>query len=386
MQKITFILIFLSFQLNAQIKVFDNFENGNVEVIKIVDSTNTIYFRPSLKNNQNTTRCWYNFGITGYKQKDSLKLMVINEYIKSANFPVYRYSSSDWHHTPAQSIDDTTKMIKIFTNADSLYIAAGYPYTYSDMINYVGKISKSEYVDTQTFFVSQMGLRIPLITIYNKNFKQHNCVWIIGRQHAFESTLNYTLEGFINYFLDTNLKSKEFLKNNKIFIVPMIDVDNVFIGASGRMQKPVDYNRDWKEKPHWQIIKKLQNTIDSTTHKHNYTVFLDFHSTYPGTQSPTFAIFNDYDKKNKLNKNIKRFNKIFSDVAGYRLTEISSSQISYYADIYNSNKFSKFKKKNKFATTIETDWYYNHDNNELTKENLQKVGGNIAQALCLFVK
>ena len=43
-------------------------------------------------------------------------------------------------------------------------------------------------------------------------------IWIIGRQHAFESTLNYVLEGMVDYFT-----SNEKLTDNELKVLSELD-------------------------------------------------------------------------------------------------------------------------------------------------------------------
>lgn len=386
MLKITFIFLLLTFELQAQINVFSNFENGNVALISKNDTINTLVFQPALQTDSNTTRCWYYFGLTGFDKQKTVTMYCQNEYVKSANYPVFSYDNENWTHIGAKFYDDTTKVIRYnFTN-DTVYFAAGYPYTYTKLIGFVNEIAKKKCVDTSTLCYSEEQRRVPILTIFNHAKTQKQMIWIICRQHAFETTANFVLEGFINFLTSQENSAVKLRDKVKVFVVPMVDVDNVYKGASGRMQKPVDFNRDWSLNPHWNAIKALETAIENSSKSYEYLLFLDFHSTYPGTYKPTFSIFNEYERSDIRFKNIGKLINIFSKYSGYSIMQIRGDCDCFYADVFNNGYVNKQIKTKKISTTIECDWFYNYDNNELTIERQRQIGENLAKAVCEFAK
>lgn len=388
MKKYLIFLIFIwQLTLNAQINVFSDFENGNVELISTNDSLNHVFIRPSLETDSNTTRCWFNFGLTGFDTSKtcSVEIEYVHRVMAPQN-PVYSFDMKTWFRistsfTENKSVQFTTK----FTD-DTVFIATGYPYTYSKMIEFVDSIAQNKYVDTSTLVVSEGGLNVPLLIIGDKNAKHKDVVWITGRQHAFETTMNYTMEGFIRFLISDEKKAKIMRKRTLVYIVPMVDVDNVFVGASGRMQKPVDFNRDWSLTPYWKAIKKIQELIIQTNDMYNYSVFLDFHSTYPGAGRPIFGLFNEYTQSQAEYHRLKRFFSIFEKNAGYSLTEIKGAIDKMYADAYSSGLRDPNIKVSGFSSTVECDWNDNHNGKALTQNELRRVGELIAEALCDYLK
>lgn len=385
-KNLVFLILIISINLNAQISVFDSYENGNVELVSVSQKENSIFVKPALKTDSNTTRCWFNFGLTGY---DTSKTTTINisytSYVVIPQYPVYSYDYKNWHRIKMEYVDAGVKKIRAKFSEDTVYIAAGYPYDYTKMINYVSDISNNYLVDTFTLTTSPEGLRIPYFVISNKSYEATDVVWIIARQHAFETTLNYSLEGFINYLISDKRKPKRLLKNTIIYIVPMVDVDNVFVGASGRMQKPVDYNRDWSNNPYWNTVRIIQEKIIETIEGKNYRIFLDFHSTYPGASNPIFGIFNEYKEDDYGFANVKKFLSIFKHNAGYSLNEIKGDMEKDYADAFNNGIKNPMIKVSDFATTVECDWNINHNGKQLTQYELRNVGALMAETLCDYL-
>jgi len=311
----------------SQISVFSNFENGNVEIISVNDTNNSIIFRSSLVTDSNTTRCWFYFGITGFDTTAILKFEEqYDNYFTAPNYPVYSFDNKNWKRLLVDSMKNSKKYFSGIFNTDTLWFATGYPYKYSKMINYVDSISSNSLVDTFTLTYSEAGLRVPYLEIKNPNSNIKNMIWIIGRQHAFETTMDYVIEGMMEYFLSDEKFAVKFRKKNVIYLVPMMDVDNVFIGASGRMQTPVDFNRDWSISPHWKAVNAVQEKIEEKNKLYKYRVFLDVHSTYPGTTRPLFGMYNEYSINQKGSKNLKKYLKIFKRNSNFYLYEIKGSQ------------------------------------------------------------
>ncbi len=380
-------ILLLSFSLSAQIKVFDNFENGNVELVNTNDSANLLEIIPALKTDLNTTRCWFNFGVTGFDTTKDLSVYIrYTNLIIAPQYPVFSYDKLNWKRVKTTQTKTKSVTFSAKFNSDTVYFATGYPYIYTQLISYVDSIASNKFVDTLTLEISEGGLKIPMIVIRDTNSKPTDMVWITGRQHAFETTLNYSMEGFVNYLISDAKKARKLRKNTVIYIVPMVDVDNVFIGASGRMQKPVDFNRDWSTKPYWKAIKRIQELMAETIKKYNYRIYLDFHSTYPGASYPVYGIFNEYSQNQPEFHNIKHFFSIFKKNAGYSLDEINGNMDKFYADAYSAGLRDSLIKVTEFSSTVECDWNNNYNGKPLDKSELRVVGALIAETLCDYLK
>jgi hypothetical protein len=384
MKQILFLIFLTNFlSLSAQIKIISNFQNANVEIIKIDNSDNKIIFKPSLKTKLNTTRCWFYFGITNYDTTKELILEDIYQIVYAAPTKlVYSYNKKDWHRLRQKKITDSSKIYSAHFKKDTLWVATGYPYTYSDIIHLSDSLANNKNIDTSTLTYSEAGRRIPLLTIGNKNNKQ--IIWIIGRQHAFEASLNFFIEGMIKFFSSNDLIAQKYRKKITTYIVPMMDVDNVFIGASGRMQLPVDFNRDWISKPHWKAIEAVEKNIAKTSRHKKFCIFLDIHSTYPGTTQSMFGIFNEYRPTERKFYKLKNFLKIFKNTSGYKINEIYGSTNEHFADEYfiKKNKYKNIAKE--FSSTVECDWNLNNNGKELTENELKKSGYLFAKSIALY--
>ena len=372
----------------AQIKIDADFENGNVEILEINDSLQKIFFQPALINSNNTTRCWFYFKVRDIdtSQKTVLTVKTTQVYI-APDYPVYSYDNKKWNRLKTDSIVGNYKYYSHKFSSDSFWFATGYPYTYSRMLNMVEKLSIFNFVDTSTLCNSEAGLRVPLVSISEDTSKADYMMWIIARQHAFESVANYFLEGMIDFLSDTISDAVYFRRKIRTFVVPMMDVDNVWRGASGRMQKPVDFNRDWTDTSYWNAVKTVKSKIFFYSKKYEYLVFVDVHGTYPGGQKPLTGIFNIYKRTQPQYFNINLFLWDYKKISNNFLRQIKSFSKKNFADLYNSGQNGSSVEADFFSTTVECDWNYkNSDNSIIDTNNLRQRGYDFMRALSVSLK
>ena len=62
----------------------------------------------------------------------------------------------------------------------------------------------------------------------------------------------------MEWLVSDDPRAETLRKAAKIYVVPIMDIDNVAIGAGGKDQKPHDHNRDWSDQPHWHSVAAAQ--------------------------------------------------------------------------------------------------------------------------------
>jgi len=387
---LTIVLLFFVINLFSQIQVTADFEGGNVEVLSIINSTNTITIIPALNTSTNTTRCWFYFKVSGF-DKDSLLTINIkyDRKVMAPEYPVFSYNKKNWTKVKSKYTYGKKTISYQFTE-DTVYFATGFPYVYSDVISYSDKIAENPNVDTTTLTISEGGRRVPKYVI--SNGKGKDLVWIIARQHAFESMSNFVVEGIVDYIASEDSLAVEFRKQASLHVVPMMDVDNVAIGASGRMQRPIDMNRDWNPESHWKAVKEVKKQLEETSSENNYRVFIDVHSTFPGATYPIFSYFNMYNGTDNL-QNLERYWQVFyqySNISPQKLSEIKFTEGNILADEYSSgldcekNGIPCFDNID-FSFTMECDWNNRPDAEQWTQESLYQTGQYMGKALCKYI-
>lgn len=74
----------------------------------------------------------------------------------------------------------------------------------------------------------------------------------------------------------------------EVFIVPVIDVDNVATGNGGKEENPRDHNRDWDDKPLYPEVAAAQQHLRELAREDRLDVFLDLHNPAAGDLRPFF--------------------------------------------------------------------------------------------------
>jgi hypothetical protein len=113
-------------------------------------------------------------------------------------------------------------------------------------------------------------------------------VWVQARQHAWESGSSWVCRGFVEWLVSDDPRAKDLRTKTRIIVVPIMDVDNVAIGAGGKQQRPQDHNRDWSDDPHWPSVAAAQRQIREMDARGQFDLFLDLHNPGAGEQHPFF--------------------------------------------------------------------------------------------------
>jgi hypothetical protein len=350
----TLLLVLLYAATHAQFAVLSGHDNQNVGRCIYNLETNTVSFLPYV-DSVNTCGVWFNFGVAGYRKDTTLTF--VSQFEKSVYSAIRPAVSFDNIHfsTIKQSERYNKFMLSIPAPLpDSVFIAAGYPYSYTHLQNFLDSCSNNKFFSDEVLHTTESGLNVHLLTITSPRHKRKKkLIWILGRQHAFECVSSYVVEGMIRYLLSDTCNKK--LIDNYIFkIVPMIDVQNVWNGQSGRMSLPVDFNRDWNSRQR-EEIRIIEDEIKSTATKYSYNMFWDIHGTFPGGYCGTsFSYFDLYNNGHKHN-DLATYWRFFKHYAHFAPSFIRDSMDTYggmTSDWWNELNFPELR----FSTTLEMDW------------------------------
>lgn len=380
-------LVFLCFSFliatitNAQIKLVNDFDNANVDTSVSVSNyhNNTIAFTPYL-DKFNTENVWFYFGVTGFRRDTIITfLMDYNNNYYPPNYPVVSFNGKDFFNVKAIQRGNINRFY-VLPVSDTVYVSTGYPYSYSRLKTFVSSLAGNHYVAIDSSQLTQGGRCIYLLSFTNPSVSSRNkkTVWIIARQHAFESLSNYVVEGMMFYLLSGEESAEELLNDYVFRIVPMVDIDNVVAGQSGRMCFPRDFNRDWQSPIHTEIVT-LQKWIRKKSKRH-YDMFFDIHCTYPGgTSTNVFSYFDIYGG-GSCSQNMNMFWNRFYKFANYRpkiIVDTVPFADGMSADFYNARKYKQLQ----FSTTIECDWNVNSHGTVWQISDFYSLGENILKAI-----
>lgn len=180
-----------------------------------------------------------------------------------------------------------TFCIKFEHDFDNVYMAHGYPYTYTRQVVFLKELANNEY--SRRHFRKKLmcqtvaGNDCDMLVITNHadstNLRTRKGVFLTSRVHPGENMASYLMENCIKILTGPSLLAKVLRDNFVFYVVPMLNIDGVIIGNYRCNLSAVDLNRQWSEPS-----KKLHPTIFHTKQmlrkmKEERDVFLycDFH-------------------------------------------------------------------------------------------------------------
>ena len=173
--------------------------------------------------------------------------------------------------------------------AASVFVAWGPPYTPETATQFFREMSeKSPHAKMMELCRSREGRAVPMLHVQegDRPKEKRFGVWVEARQHAWESGSSWVAQGFAEWLLSADPDAAWLRQHAEIFIVPIMDVDNVATGNGGKDAEPHDHNRDWSDQPHWNEVIAAKKRVTDLIKEGRMDVFLDLHN--PAPFDPTF--------------------------------------------------------------------------------------------------
>lgn len=275
----------------AQVTFDSSFESGNGRLF--VSTGPTSYdFQLELDSNS-TDRQWFYFAVNGAAgQTLSFRLLNTNSTNVSSHWndarPVFsRDGGATWQYTTGTVSNTSTTWTFTHTFVeDSERLALHFPYTLT-MLN--AKLPAWEaHADATTTVLGNSVQGRPITYFRVTDASVPNAgklgVWVIARQHAAEVTGSYTMEGFMDFLLSSEMDARAVRAGAILHIVPMMNPDGVVIGNYRNNSAGVNLNRVWDgsanltTSPEVRLVQdKLAQTVSAGDG--GYKFFLDIHST-----------------------------------------------------------------------------------------------------------
>ncbi|XP_055996459.1 cytosolic carboxypeptidase 2-like isoform X25 [Ostrea edulis] len=298
------------------------FESGNLARAVQVNSTDyELWLRYDLYTNKHTqwfyfrvsnTRAnkTYRFTIVNFMKSDSLyndgmKPLIYSEknaqqkkigwvrgggdikYYKnnlSLSGTINRYSTSKCD----KSFYSLTWTVKLEHNHDTVYFAHCFPYTYTDLQDYLLDLNndpvKNKICKQRVLCRTLAGNLVYLLSITSptqnsEDMKHKKAVVITSRVHPGECNSSWMMKGFLDY-LTGNSADAKLLRDTFIFkIVPMLNPDGVIVGNYRCSLAGRDLNRNYKTvlKDSYPSVWHTKNMIRKLLQEREIIVYCDLH-------------------------------------------------------------------------------------------------------------
>lgn len=219
-------------------KIFDNFESGSIgSYNKLSDSEWELMIAD---DNENTSlpdswRSWWYVRIDDLPNESPLKLTIKNSGWDYFYNPVYSYDQKQWFRFDTEEISQNSSnelIIEKLFSQSRVWIAMFYPYTLTDLENFINEIEGNSKINITVAGTSQQGNPIYLFKLTDLSVPSTDKkrILIHARTHPAETPPSFLLEGMINFLLSGSPEANEILRTFEFHIFPMQNVDGVIAG------------------------------------------------------------------------------------------------------------------------------------------------------------
>jgi murein tripeptide amidase MpaA len=292
-----------AFFLLAAITVLSNFEGGSAGRVERVSPTHLriAVVGQSDQDHRNRQADWYYFRLDNLP-RTPLEIDLVDitgEYnyrgpaysVTKGTRPVYSYDGKNWQHFRDDQVSWEPKephLAVTFTpESDHLWIAHVPPYINKDLASLLDQFRSSPFLRREVVGKTVEGRDMPLLTITNPKIAESGkkVVWLMFRQHAWESGSSWAGDGAIRFLLSNDPAAAAIRDRAIVRIFPMADPDGVAHGRIRFNGNGYDLNRNWDtidpaKMP--EIASQHKAVIDWLDGGHRLDVFLSLHNTESG--------------------------------------------------------------------------------------------------------
>lgn len=356
--------------------VHTNFQGGSARVVSVNQTSRTVRIQPG-GDFKRGWPCWWYFRLSGCNVGEDLTVEVDAAELTKANgsnlanswvLPTRATVSSDgstWTHTGPRTLTGNVASWNIPATGKSMWIAWGPPFTPRDSENLVKEAARSPHAEAFELCKSNEGRSVPALRVtQNEAFDDTSrpYIWITARTHAWETGASWTCKGLVDWIVSEEPQAIALRSRNIINIVPIVDIDNTYLGNGGKEATPHDHNRDWMDEPVYAEVRTIQTMIRSQHQAGRFDFFMDMHDPGAGATRAVYFISPDEiltgEGKTRMNRFITISNE---ETTGPILINTNSTVVGPGYDAgwsrLSSNWVSSLvKESNRFGICLEIPW------------------------------
>lgn len=382
----------------ADFTVSSDFPGGSAEVKALDAAAGRVEIAPA-HHDQRGWPCWWYFRIDGAEPGQQLTVRVVpsqqpfrQQRLLDASWalPDRAAISTDdihWQQTDPGAIDRDGGTYSIIAPASRFWLAWGPPFLPSHADALLDAVA-AQLPGAERFVLATTRQGRSVHGIRCGTPDAPRAVWVQARQHAWEAGSSWVGRGFLQWVASDAPEAAELRASSEIFFVPIMDVDNVVIGAGGKDAVPRDHNRDWTDAPVYPEVAAAQQRIRKLADSGRLRVFIDLHNPDPRAKRPFYYGPLHYDQ---MTGSGRRDYHRFLALSVATMTEPLAIDREYHFANYIKNDEERRRVSRNWvdghsgegvvALTLETAWNTPHS----TTAGYQHVGRRLAQTVARYV-
>ncbi len=369
--------------------VTSDFPGGSAQVQAIDQQARLLRVVPAAHPDRGWA-CWWYFKVSGIRPGETLTLDIGDGGWATPDRAFISTDGHTWQQTQPGERTGQRIVYRQRIDAAEAYFAWGPPFTPDD----AGQLArlaadKCPQVMAIELCKSREGRATPALRLdAPADVRQPLGIVVVARQHAWEVGSSWVCRGFVEWLVSDDPRAESLRQRTRALIVPVMDVDNVTIGAGGKEQKPQDHNRDWTEHPYFPAVAAVQAQLKQMDAAGQLELFVDLHDPAPSDVHPFFFISPRGLLLSEAGAvNVERF------LQGARLEmtgplsfqgETRESGPSYDSNWpqIGKNWVTKNTRPSVVAVTLEVPWNTPHS----TSDGYKQVGRELGQAIERYLR
>ncbi len=288
-----------------KLRVFTDFEGGSARVERVDSAARVIRFMPG-GDPERGWPCWWSLRVEGVAKGETLTLDLGGSDRPARNngadtgkplsaawaMPgraAFSTDSATWQHTEPGHRDGARMRYEVTGTGGPLWIAWGPPFTPRDTDALLAEAERTiPAAGTFELARSREGRAVRGLRVSEAAGGGVPAIWIQARQHAWESGSSWVARGLTEWLTSADADASWLRQHAEVFIVPIMDVDNVATGNGGKEANPRDHNRDWDEHPVYPEVAAAQQRLLEFVKAGRLALFLELHNPAANDLRPFF--------------------------------------------------------------------------------------------------
>jgi hypothetical protein len=333
--------------------------------------------------------CWWYVKVSGLVPGETLTLDVGQAPWATPDRAAVSDDNRTWTQTSPGKRDGKRIVYQHRATKETLWFAWGPPFTPDDAEALVKQMAKACPEATAFELCKSRGERPVWAVRFEPEKKTEDTygIWINARQHAWESGSSWVARGLVEWLASDDDRAQRLRSIAEITVVPIMDIDNVALGAGGKNEVPHDHNRDWIDKPHHPAVAAAQAQIKALNDAGRCDLYLDLHNPGANAKNPFFYTSPRAMLPERGARNLEHFlaaaqADMIAPLAYKGETQESGEQYDKQWQAISKNWVSFHTNDHVVAVTLETAW----NTPESTTEGYQNVGKCLGLAVERYLR
>jgi hypothetical protein len=364
--------------------VTTDFAGGSAVVQQIDQEQRLVRILPAAHQDRGWV-CWWYFHLTGIEPGETITLDVGEGTWATPDRAAYSVDQQTWRQTEPGKREGKRIVYRQRIDAREAWFAWGPPFVPADAQRLVDEsAARCQHAKAFELCRTREDRPVPALRVTQPGTPdaEKRGVWIQARQHAWESGSSWVCQGFTEWLTSDDERAESLRRQAVVTIVPIMDVDNVAIGAGGKNQKPQDHNRDWSDEPHWNSVAAAQREIVRPNENGQFDLFVDLHNPGANDKHPYFYVaprdlLSELGRRNFAEFVTAAKTEITGPLKFLGETRESGANYDPAWEQISKNWVTRHTRDHVVAVTLETAWNTPHS----TTDNYRRVGRELGLAI-----